>query len=206
MAHPWEDVCVIIGAAGPSRTANGDKIPGARITVAEFARWLKVTLDINTPHQIIRTAQGDLIRDPSYQGQMYLKGLLLPSGGTSGHSYEKGYNFNDGNTTRERDSIAGSGEESKHIASIWAAAILEDGSPGSDVLVEYTTLLFKFLNKRGDTMISKDRNCLPEDIAIKIWKQMLVMHGDGNGRIAFYYPASEGKDVSSYRSLSVNPD
>jgi hypothetical protein len=125
VAHPWEDVYVIIGTSGSSRTSNGDKALGARIAVAEFKQWLKVTLDINPPDNIIRTSEGDFIRDPVYQGSMYFRGWLLPSGGTSGHSYEKGYNFKNGGTTRDHDSLAGSGEESIRIAAIWAAAIRE---------------------------------------------------------------------------------
>jgi hypothetical protein len=68
-------------------------------------------LDINSPKKMIFTRQGGLTRDPIYQGIMYLLGLLLPSGGIRRMSYAYSYNFIDGTTTRDRDTLAGYGED-----------------------------------------------------------------------------------------------
>jgi hypothetical protein len=49
VAHPWEDVCVVIGAPGEARTGNGDVVKGNRPYIDHFKEWLKITLDINPP-------------------------------------------------------------------------------------------------------------------------------------------------------------
>ena len=197
VAHPWEDVCVVIGAPGNCRTAYGTKVKAKRLHIDEFREMLKVTLDVNPPKKMIHTPHGDLIRDPTYQGKMFLRGLLLPSGGMSGKRYMYGYNFVDGTTTRDRDTLAGSGEESERIAKIWASAIEADSSDDSDLLTEYTNLLLNSLNKKGDAILSSEENCLTENIATKIWAKMRTMNHNQQGRPAFYYSAIEGKDVSS---------
>lgn len=81
LAHPWEDVCVVIGAPGPSRTIHGDRIKSKILHVDAFKQMLKVTFDIDPPKKIVGTPHGDLILDPIYQGKMCLRGLLLPSEG-----------------------------------------------------------------------------------------------------------------------------
>ncbi|KAF2131165.1 hypothetical protein P153DRAFT_395549 [Dothidotthia symphoricarpi CBS 119687] len=204
---PSKDVCVIIGAPGSTRTVDGLKAKGDKVHIDKFKEWLKVTLDIDPPKKMVRTIQGDLIRDPIYQGQMYLHGLLLPSGGMSGRPYGYGYNFVKGHTTRDRESLSGSGEESKGIAAIWAAAIRAKETDDSDLISEYTTMLLKSLNKKGDAMLSIDDNPLPEDIAKRVWQQMLVMNKGLQGRPAFYYSAIEGKDEVPIieQSLKQNP-
>jgi hypothetical protein len=197
IARPWTDVCVIIGAAGNTRTVNGHKTKGYPISLSDFRNMLKVTLDISPPKKIIRTPTGNLIRDPIYQGKMYLRGLLLPSGGMSGKQYAYGYDFVDGSTTRDRDTLAGSGEESMRIADIWASAIRADDTEDLEIVTEYTNLLLNHLNKKGDAVLSNDTNRLAKDIARKIWTQMRNMNHNQKGRPAFYYSAVEGKDVGS---------
>ncbi len=197
VAHPWEDVCVVIGGPGQARTIDEDKVLTDRIHVDDFKEWLKVTLDIDPPKKMIRTAHGDLVLDGAYQGHMYLHGLLLPSGGVSGKDYAYGYNFISGKTTRDRDTLAGSGAESKKIARIWASAMQQDDSEDAAITTEYTVLLLNSLNKKGDTMLTYDSNCLDEETADKVWKKMRTMNRDGKKRPAFYYSAIEGKDVST---------
>jgi hypothetical protein len=58
-------------------------------------------------------------------------------------------------------------------------------------------LLLNSLDMKGDATISRHYKCLPKDIAMMIWKQMLVMNKDSKGQMAFYYTATEGKDVST---------
>jgi hypothetical protein len=114
----------------------------------------------------------------------------------SGKTYVYGYNFVDGSTTRDRDTLAGSGEEGMGIAAIWASAIRADDSEDSDLVTEYTRLILGSLNKKGDAILSSDTNCLAKDIAQKVWTKMLTMNHGQQGRPAFYYSAIEGKDVS----------
>ena len=196
IAHPWEDVCVVIGAPGTARKFNGVKIKGNQLHVDQFRKMLKITLDINPPKKMIRTPRGDLIRDPTYQNLMFLHNLKLPSGGKKGKSYAYGYNFVDGTTNRDRETLDGAGEEEEGIAAIWASSIRSDTSDDSDLLTEYTLLLLSSLNKKGDAMLNSEDNCLPEDIASKVWQKMRTMNHDQQGRAAFYYSAIEGKDVS----------
>ena len=160
-----------------------------------FKEWLKVTLDVDPPKKMIRTPHGDLIRDANYQAHMYLHGLLLPSGGESGKEYEYGYNFISGNTTRDRDTLKGSGAENRKIARIWASAMQQDESDDSEIAANYTILLLRSLNKKGDAMLSSESNCLDKESAKTVWNKMRNMN-KVDGRTAFYYCAIEGRDVS----------
>jgi len=196
ISHPWEDVCVVIGAPGSSRKINGDKVSGRRLHADQFRAMLKVTLDINPPQKMIRTPHGDLIQDPTYQGRMYLRQLLLPSGGARGTAYAYGYNFLNSAIDRDRESLDDAEEESEQIALIWASGIRSDDSEDSDLLTEYTNMILKSLNNKGDAMLRVEKNCLSRDIATKVWGRMRTMNYDQRGRAPFYYLASEGKDVS----------
>lgn len=193
-AHLWEDVCVIIGAPGRTRDIHGLPRKGDRVKTEDFKMWLKVTLDINPPQKIIHTSQGDLIRDPHYQGRLYLKGLSFPRGGTSSMLYRYGYNFANGKTSRDRTSLSNANEESRRVSDIWAAAILEDTSGNSEILAEYTQLLLNKLNKAGDVMLCRDRNTLREEVAEQVWAHMLTINPGKDGRKAFYY-VENGKEI-----------
>ena len=198
-SHPWEDVCLIVGAAGPTQDIYGRRISARRLNLTEFKRWITVTLDINPPKDLIRTVHGDLIRDPGYKGRMYLRGLRLPSGGTNGRNYEYGYNFVEGSTSSDRDALSGIGEEREGIAAIWIAAIRADESTDSKLVSDYTQLLLESINKKGDVMMQIEdggNELMPGDIARQVWAKMLMLNTDGEGRAAFYYSSAEGKDVS----------
>ncbi|KAI4666318.1 uncharacterized protein J4E79_002355 [Alternaria viburni] len=198
-SHPWEDVCLIVGAPGPTRDIYGRRKPGERLSITDFKRWITVTLDIDPPQNIIHTSHGDLIRDPKYRGHMYLRGLLLPRGGTRGNNYKYGYNFVEGSTSSDRDALTGGGEESEGISAIWTAAIRTDQSTDSELVSDYTELLLSSINKMGDVMLHIDDGedeLMPGDIARQVWAKMLTLNTDGDNRAAFYYSAAEGKDVS----------
>lgn len=128
VSHPYEDVCLTIGAPGATRTIHGIETRADRPHVDAFKEWLTVTLDINSPKDTIHTKDGDLICDPTYQSSMYLRGLLLPSGGASGSNYAYGYNFIDGKNSSDRSMLVGAGDEKKGILKIWTAAIRTDKS------------------------------------------------------------------------------
>jgi hypothetical protein len=119
------DVCVAIGAEGREVTqVDGRREKGSRINVPEFRNWLKVTLDIKPPKGMIRTPNGDFMLQAEYKGKIYLKGLLLPSGGVSAKPYDYGYNFAEGHTTRDRVSLSSASQEAKYISAIWSSAIM----------------------------------------------------------------------------------
>lgn len=199
ISHPWEDVCLVIAAPGKARNIRGVEQTSEQLNIAEFKNWITVTIDINPPKDIIRTIHGDLIRDPEYQGRMYLRGLLLPRGGTNGDKYTYGYNFVRGSTSSDRDALSGVGEESRRISAIWSAAIRADESSDSELVSDYTDLLLSYINKKGDVMMNTykgEDELMPGDIARRVWAKMLTLNKDNEGRTAFYYPAGEGKDVS----------
>jgi hypothetical protein len=199
ISHPWEDVCLTVAAPGRTRDICGFPTQGKRLSIAEYKDWITVTLDINPPKDIIRTIHGDLIRDPEYQGRMYLRGLLLPRGGTNREKYVYGYNFAEGSTSSDRDALSGVGEENEGISAIWSAAIRADESSDSELVSDYTYLLLSSINKKGDVVMQThegEDELMPGDIARRVWAKMLTLNKDDEGRTAFYYSASEEKDVS----------
>lgn len=196
--HAWEDVCLIVGEPGKVKDVKGTEAPGKRLNIIDFKKWITVTLDINAPKDIIRTIHGDLIRDPEYQARMYLRGLLLPRGGTQRQQYVYGYNFVKGNTSADRDALSGATEESEGIIAIWSAAIRADRSSNSELLTDYTNLLLSSIGKKGDVMMYPYRHGhepMPREIAKKVWEKMLTLNISEEGQVAFYYRAGEGKDV-----------
>lgn len=197
-----ERVSIFIGARRTSYTSMGEVTRGNKIHVDDFRKWLDVTLDINPPTDIVHTTAGDLILDPAYKNKHYLQGLLLPSGSMSGKPHNYGYNFMKGHTNRDRDAIAQPGGESRQRLAIWAAGIRIGGAKGDELLSIYTNLLLNSLNELGDVALPSKWPCLDPDIAGKVWKHMCTINQGPDGRPAFYYTATEGKDVS--RSVSEN--
>jgi len=205
--HAWEDVCLITADTGRTKDIRGWEAQGKQLNIVDFKKWIIVTLDINPPKDIIRTIHGDLIRDPSYQARMYLRGLSLPHGGKQGDQYAYGYNFNVGNTSADRDALSGSAEESDGITAIWSAAIRADGSSNSGLLSDYTKLLLSSISKKGDVMMFTNDDgseSMPRDIANKVWEKMLTLNMGAEGQAAFYYSASEGNNVSEQALLKEN--
>ena len=197
-SHPWEDVCLTVGSKDSTQDEFGFKKPGERLHITEFKEWLTVTLDINPPQNIIRTIHGDLIRDPKYQGHMYLRSLLLPDGGIKGKNYVYGYNFAEGRTSIDRNALMGVGEESEGISAIWTAAMRTDESTDSELVSDYTQLLLSSINKKGDVMMQIEDGkgeLMQSDVTGWIWTKMKTLNTDQEGRAAFYYSAADGKDV-----------
>jgi hypothetical protein len=67
------------------------------------------------------------------------------------------------------------------------------------MVTEYTNLLLNHLNKKGDEILNNSTNRLAKDIALRIRTKMRAMNHGHQGRSAFYYSATEGKDVSHLR-------
>ncbi|KAG9185765.1 beta-glucosidase [Alternaria panax] len=153
IAHPWEDICLVITAPGKARNSQGIEKQSARLSIAEFKNWIIITIDINSLKDIFHTIYGNLIYDPEYRGHMHLCGLLLSRSGTKGDKYVRGYNFVDGSTSSDRDALTGVDEEAENTSSIWSAATRADKSSGSRSLLGYTNLLLNYINEKGDVMM-----------------------------------------------------
>lgn len=77
----------------------------------------------------ILSKRGDLITDDGLRGNVYLKGLLLQeshpdrSASVTGKVLKYGYNFSQGETNRERQSLLNARKESQAIQAIWHEAL-----------------------------------------------------------------------------------
>lgn len=196
-ARPTQDVSVYIGQLQQAKTEYGYKTKGNKIHIDKFKTWLGVALEIKPPKSMVKTKFGDLILDPEFRDKFYLQGLLLPSGSMSGKKHRYGYNFVEGSTTRDRDSLSRPGQEARQISKIWSAAILDfDGDAQSARLLSiYTTLLVESLNEVGDVSLSNYQKNLSVDIVEKVWGHMRTINRSSDDRSAFYYTPTNGKDV-----------
>jgi hypothetical protein len=97
----------------------------------EFDAWTKADLFLHGDQDgaMISTEDGDLLMDPRLRGNLYLKGLLLGestsdlSASHTNRPLKFGYNFASGTTNRERQSVADTREESRHILAIWSKVL-----------------------------------------------------------------------------------
>ncbi|RYP13179.1 hypothetical protein DL765_007006 [Monosporascus sp. GIB2] len=128
---PNEDVQFLIGGNGKGRDEAGYPLNRSEVTREEFKRWTKAALFLQKIAEdgLVPTKKGDLILDQHFEGNIYLKGLLLQesrpgkSASMTGKKLKYGYNFAKGATNRERQSMAGADEESRAIFSIWNEAL-----------------------------------------------------------------------------------
>jgi hypothetical protein len=202
VADPSKDVSVYIGETREGTSSIGIKTSGSKIHVDVFKKWLQVTLDIDAPPNKVTTDIGTLILDPAYKNKFYLQGLLLPSGSMSGREHQYGYNFFEGSTTRDRDSLSSPGQEEEQIGKIWTAAILRGGQKRSALLASYTELLLGSLNVLGDVTLVNYKRWLSRDIVERVWEYMRTINQSADGRPAFYYTTTDGEDVSvRFRSV-----
>ncbi|KAI1861587.1 hypothetical protein JX265_009554 [Neoarthrinium moseri] len=125
---PYEDVAFGIGSSD-----SDDIRPSLfRVSRVAFDGWTKVALFLHGPQSggQITVSEGDLITDSAFRGNIYLKGLLLKtskkgdlrdedSASITGKPLKFGYNFANGATNRDRQSLATAGEEGVAIRSIW---------------------------------------------------------------------------------------
>jgi hypothetical protein len=202
-SHIWEDVKVVIGAPARKRrsTAEG-QIRSQKIPLASFRRWLTVTMDLDPPEDLIRTAAGDLVLSPTHAGRLYLQGLRLPHGSGTGRRFKYGYNLRDGELDRDRRCLSDTYTEASTIASIWAESI-RSHKDKDNILSCYTDLLMKNLNKVADVMIYGDTQQLDQDIAAMVWQKMLEKGQEEHGQGVFYYTHVEGQDVKLNNSSII---
>ncbi|OTB06912.1 hypothetical protein M426DRAFT_257953 [Hypoxylon sp. CI-4A] len=133
VALPHSDVQFLIGMDTNGRNADGFRTARNEVTRKQFQMWTSAALflqNIDEYRGVVRTSKGDLIMDPKFSGNIYMKGLLLQESAEScstsmtGRPLKYSYNFATGNTNRDRVSTATTNEESAAILSIWDQAIL----------------------------------------------------------------------------------
>ena len=170
--EPARDVQFVIGEQYKGRDESGNMVKQIPVLREEFDEWTKAALFLHKAGDegIVSTPHGDLLAHPELRGTIYLKGLLL-SESTPGNSasitklpLKFGYNFAEGNTNRERQSVASANKESRAILAIWSRVLFvrppmvqELSSMLNDTEIEYADV---FGAKRG--MDLETESCLTE--------------------------------------------
>ncbi|KAH9900338.1 hypothetical protein F4778DRAFT_791612 [Xylariomycetidae sp. FL2044] len=128
---PKKDVHVVIGGNSSGNDENGNLTRRTKVNREEFRKWTTAAVFLQNIEfdGMVRTSKGDLITDPRFSGNIYLKGLLLmrsrpgASASITGKQLQYGYSFQTGTTNRERQSLASANAESKAILDIWNEAL-----------------------------------------------------------------------------------
>lgn len=171
----WEDVTVRIGVV------HGQ---GKRVEKADFLRWIKVSLDLDSPSNVITTPYGSLILDERFKGRIYLKGLYLEA--EPAMPFKFCYNFYRGEVNRDRERFSNTKEEAKTLAKIWAEAVKLDEASSLPHLVE----MLQADKKWADVNLAQDY--MSEETAKAIWKRLRDENIEGK---RFYYYAQDGDKV-----------
>jgi hypothetical protein len=174
----WEDVTVQIGKV------YGTK--GKKVEFDKFQDWIKVSLALNRPSQMVKTANGDLVLSKDFGGRMYLKGLYL--GEYSGTKTLKfGYNLYQGTVDRDRQQMGDFREQAKTLAKIWAEAI-EKKEAGA--VKEYTRMMREEdAKQKGDVSLAREN--MTRGTAEAIWKE--ILEGDLSLLQFFYDKKTEAE-------------
>jgi hypothetical protein len=175
-----KDVSVKIGNVYPTKLYSGQ-----RITIAEFRKCIKVSLDLISPSAMITTPNGDLIIDREFKDKTYLKRLLV-EGNPGISQYNFGYHFYDGEIDRDRRRMPNTEEDASRVASIWGCVI--DTHP--EYLKEYIMMLEDDRKQWSDVSLAKDY--VYGDIAMKICHYYFEKDTERN---IFYYNAQNGGEV-----------
>ncbi|KAF7562022.1 hypothetical protein G7046_g2127 [Stylonectria norvegica] len=130
--RPERDVQFLIGQRASGRNEFGLKIKRDLVGLDDFNKWCKVALFLQDIKDdgIVRCTRGDLITDPQLRGNIYPKGLLLKestpenSASITGKPLKFGYNFQQGITNRERQSVANAWQESEAYSAIWNEVLI----------------------------------------------------------------------------------
>jgi hypothetical protein len=126
------DVQFIIGQDRKARDEDGEMGKRSPVSQRAFKYWIKVALLLtveNGDESVISTASGKLLTSEDLGGNLYLKGLLLRestmfrSASVTGHPLGFGYDFAQGKTNRERESLGNAHQESFYICDILVAAL-----------------------------------------------------------------------------------
>lgn len=203
-----EDVYLKIGAVTKARISRGWVQKTNQISLDDFQRWLKVTIDIQPPSLVIRTSKGNsLILDEEHRGKPYLRGLFL-NDELRDEDAVVGYNFRSGTTDRDRARFIDSDVKKlpDRRTDIWQEAIFY-GSPSvpEDELLRKYVQLLKQEGDRGGRHLGKGRREEGAEqrakwVAQKIWKHLLSQ-SDESSKPFFYYCESENPEVSTAPTL-----
>jgi hypothetical protein len=188
-ANIWEDVTVKIGKVYRPWSES------ASIALEEFQSWLMVSLDLERPSDIIKTSRGCLILDPSFQGRIYLRALLLEINNPLAvrkRKFRFAYNLLNGRVNRDRQSLSSAAEEAQEFARIWKEAIEKSSE---NTLKNYIELLRED-DRWAD--VSRAKDFIDEVTAKAIWQYLLK---DDPRRRRFYYDHKSGEHVSSQKHL-----
>ncbi|OCL08624.1 hypothetical protein AOQ84DRAFT_388718 [Glonium stellatum] len=197
----WEDVSVKIGIKCNHRTSRNDRASSSKIALEDFRKWLSTTIDINTPTPITRTPYGDLILNPQHKNKTYLRGLLLPHSSSSGKAFEYGYNFAEGRTGRDRESLTSARNEAGYVAQIWEHALKKEQSEAlkpehlmtqGSLVARYTQLLREKFTVCAD--VNEAQRFVSREIITKVWSYMRTTDSKMYDPPAFYYHASNSSN------------
>ncbi|KAH8672807.1 hypothetical protein BGZ60DRAFT_356374, partial [Tricladium varicosporioides] len=98
-----------------------------KITEKQFREWMKQSLDLHPPSELIKTPNGSLILDSEFKNKVYLKGILLERFSDNLRSFKHGYNYADGRTNRDRQVMSVAKEQGHILSQIWAYALKQGG-------------------------------------------------------------------------------
>ncbi|KAH8174636.1 hypothetical protein LIA77_06055 [Sarocladium implicatum] len=200
VASPQTDVQFFIGGECPrpyqGRNGDGHDISRKKVERADFDAWITCALFLHAAgdNGIISTPHGDLLTSPGLVGRLYLKGLLLSettptrSASITTLHLKFGYNFANGETNRERQSIVGSRAEGLAIMAIWRGVLAERPAMVKDL----SDMLNSDETKYAD--IHDAKNILKRDEPTARFLRDYLVGDDRNGN--WYY---------SKEQLSQNP-
>jgi hypothetical protein len=177
VANPWEDVTVRIGSI--------DRGKGMKVTMEEFREWIKVSLDLQSPSNVIETYAGSVIFDEDFSGKIYLKGLYLENYKSS-KPFKYSYNFARGSVGRDREKTANAHQEACDLATIWAFGIEHD----QDItLAKYVEMMRDHTEWADVNLVER---YIPERTVKKIWEFLL---SEDPAREVFYHDDRNGDMV-----------
>ncbi|TVY38721.1 hypothetical protein LSUB1_G006496 [Lachnellula subtilissima] len=176
-ARPWADVCVKIGGG------KGEKIPEEH-----FKLWMKQSLELEPPSNVIETKKGTIILDDTFKNTLYLKSLLLERN-PDAKAFNFAYNFAQGEVNRDRASLANPIEQGAILAGIWEEAIKNEGAVP---LIDYYGMLQEE-QKWVDVQFADDNISL--ETARKI-RQHLRDQDPENRKFYFYNKGGQARNFS----------
>lgn len=194
-AQPDRDVQFLIGQMDSGRDEQGNKTSEDTVSLEEFNKWCETALflqDVEDDGIVLGGDEGNLVADPRFRGNIYLKGLLLKmptetvSASVTGKPLKFGYDFQHGTITRERELACSPEEEARLIYSIWNKVLLVQPS--------YFYNLSEMLNCSNPEFadVSMAGNLVGFEIASGLQKQLF------SGGTNWYYSTTEKAQVSYF--------
>jgi len=172
------------------------KISSGRLilTAEEVQNWMKLSLQLNPPKEVIETEMGSLILDPNFSNKIFLKGILYEDARVTKTDFLFGYNFSQGQVNRDRQRLSNAHEQGKLLADIWAKAIHQCPS----LVGQYINMLQAHDPLPADLELAE--RYIVENTVQKIWQ--FLLNKDPNQKL-FYYNIKGGKQVHSFAKHSL---